>query len=125
MIYNKTGYSSALQASVDYAWFKSLVIVAAVVNDGSSVPGLADGDCFVIFFFKQNTAYELPLCDWSSDVCSSDLATVEKTPYRKCARCWRHRESVGQSSAHPDLCDRCESVVASAKKMEGRAPASP
>jgi isoleucyl-tRNA synthetase len=52
-------------------------------------------------------------------------AIVEKTPYGKCARCWRHRESVGQSSAHPDLCDRCESVVASAKKMEGRAPASP
>src|SRR6476620_7982415 len=52
-------------------------------------------------------------------------ATVEKTPYRKCARCWRHRESVGQSSAHPDLCDRCESVVASAKKMEGRTAASP
>jgi isoleucyl-tRNA synthetase len=47
-------------------------------------------------------------------------AIVEKTPYAKCARCWRHRESVGQSSAHPDLCDRCESVVASAKKMEGR-----
>ena len=40
-------------------------------------------------------------------------ATVEKTPFAKCARCWRHRESVGQSSAHPDLCDRCESVVAS------------
>jgi isoleucyl-tRNA synthetase len=39
-------------------------------------------------------------------------ATVEKTPFAKCARCWRHRESVGQSSAHPDLCDRCESVVA-------------
>jgi len=52
-------------------------------------------------------------------------AIVEKTPYAKCARCWRHRETVGQSSAHPDLCDRCESVVASAKKMEGRAPASP
>jgi isoleucyl-tRNA synthetase len=52
-------------------------------------------------------------------------ATVEKTPYRKCARCWRHRESVGQSGAHPDLCDRCESVVASAKKMEGRTAASP
>src|SRR5712675_1809227 len=50
-------------------------------------------------------------------------AIVEKTPYGKCARCWRHRESVGQSSAYPDLCDRCESVVASAKKMEGRAPA--
>src|SRR5881296_1664687 len=26
------------------------------------------------FFFKQKTAYEVLLCDWSSDVCSSDLA---------------------------------------------------
>src|SRR3546814_18682321 len=25
------------------------------------------------FFFKQNTAYEMRISDWSSDVCSSDL----------------------------------------------------
>ena len=25
------------------------------------------------FFFKQKTAYEIKECDWSSDVCSSDL----------------------------------------------------
>ena len=25
------------------------------------------------FFFKQKTAYEIRNCDWSSDVCSSDL----------------------------------------------------
>src|SRR3546814_7826679 len=29
--------------------------------------------CF-FFFFKQKTAYELRISDWSSDVCSSDLA---------------------------------------------------
>ncbi len=28
------------------------------------------------FFFKQKTAYEMIGCDWSSDVCSSDLKTV-------------------------------------------------
>src|SRR3546814_10631354 len=28
--------------------------------------------CF--FFFKQKTAYEMRISDWSSDVCSSDLA---------------------------------------------------
>ena len=38
-------------------------------------------------------------------------ALVAKTPYAKCARCWRHRSTVGASKAHPDLCDRCESVV--------------
>ena len=27
----------------------------------------------VLFFFKQKTAYEVYQCDWSSDVCSSDL----------------------------------------------------
>src|SRR3546814_1781204 len=27
----------------------------------------------VFFFFKQKTAYELRISDWSSDVCSSDL----------------------------------------------------
>src|SRR3546814_5856427 len=28
-----------------------------------------------IFFFKQKTAYEMLMSDWSSDVCSSDLGT--------------------------------------------------
>src|SRR3546814_18954854 len=28
---------------------------------------------FVCFFFKQKTAYEMRISDWSSDVCSSDL----------------------------------------------------
>src|SRR5213596_4049958 len=28
---------------------------------------------FFFFFFKQKTAYEIRPCDWSSDVCSSDL----------------------------------------------------
>src|SRR3546814_16092185 len=29
---------------------------------------------FMFFFFKQKTAYEMRISDWSSDVCSSDLA---------------------------------------------------
>src|SRR3546814_18436710 len=29
--------------------------------------------CFYFFFFKQKTAYEMRISDWSSDVCSSDL----------------------------------------------------
>src|SRR3546814_5862704 len=30
---------------------------------------------FFFFFFKQKTAYEMRISDWSSDVCSSDLCT--------------------------------------------------
>src|SRR3546814_7303300 len=35
--------------------------------------------CF-FFFFKQKTAYELRISDWSSDVCSSDLAPEALPP---------------------------------------------
>src|SRR3546814_20601960 len=31
---------------------------------------------FVVFFFKQKTAYEMRISDWSSDVCSSDLKNL-------------------------------------------------
>src|SRR3546814_9311487 len=31
-----------------------------------------------VFFFKRMTAYELRISDWSSDVCSSDLAGAEQ-----------------------------------------------
>src|SRR3546814_12335019 len=34
---------------------------------------------FLIFFFKQKTAYEMRISDWSSDVCSSDLAAMMLT----------------------------------------------
>ena len=47
---------------------------------------------FVFFFFKQKTAYEILTCDWSSDVCSSDLLVVRR-------------------STHPPLCNDCMSDV--------------
>src|SRR3546814_8165017 len=31
---------------------------------------------FCVFFFKQKTAYEMRISDWSSDVCSSDLLDI-------------------------------------------------
>src|SRR3546814_19806743 len=33
-------------------------------------------DIMFFFFFKQKTAYEMRISDWSSDVCSSDLGVV-------------------------------------------------
>src|SRR3546814_12113080 len=43
--------------------------------------------CVFFFFFKQKTAYEMRISDWSSDVCSSDLAMiVRKVMYwNKCS----------------------------------------
>src|SRR3546814_13809190 len=57
------------------------------------------GDCLMFFFFKQKTAYELRISDWSSDVCSSDLRGTCRSanpgapsPRQVCLqrRCGRH-----------------------------------
>src|SRR3546814_274786 len=37
--------------------------------------------CVLFFFFKQKTAYEMRISDWSSDVCSSDLRSSR---FREC-----------------------------------------
>src|SRR3546814_6503972 len=37
---------------------------------------LVDVYLFFFFFFKQKTAYEMRISDWSSDVCSSDLLST-------------------------------------------------
>ena len=42
------------------------------VSDGGG--GEVGGGVGGFFFFKQKTAYEIYQCDWSSDVCSSDLS---------------------------------------------------
>src|SRR3546814_19862648 len=50
--------------------------------------------CF--FFFKQKTAYEMRISDWSSDVCSSDLRSR-----RTC--CNTFRRSDGSTSTSPAI----------------------
>src|SRR3546814_3385359 len=34
----------------------------------------------LFFFFEQKTAYEMRISDWSSDVCSSDLSALSRSP---------------------------------------------
>src|SRR3546814_5106000 len=45
--------------------------------------GLSEYRCLV-FFFKQKTAYEMRISDWSSDVCSSDLADRDAILAMRC-----------------------------------------
>src|SRR3546814_1532529 len=52
----------------------------------------------LLFFFKQKTAYEMRISDWSSDVCSSDLddpLALVFPDYAKrfahCGKCRQHR----------------------------------
>src|SRR3546814_2153149 len=48
----------------------------------------------VFFFFKQKTAYEMRISDWSSDVCSSDLVEEAPSPFVTPAM----RESMGEQA---------------------------
>ncbi|MEK7866880.1 MAG: isoleucine--tRNA ligase [Planctomycetota bacterium] len=41
-----------------------------------------------------------------------------RTPHARCVRCWSHRESVGRSSQHPLLCERCVSVISTGKPSQ-------
>src|SRR3546814_16399134 len=53
------------------------------------------------FFFKQKTAYEMRISDWSSDVCSSDLSRFTGAGEdRKCARI---TPEMGSEAANPPL----------------------
>jgi isoleucyl-tRNA synthetase len=75
---------------------------AVVLHSNSDVTTKIDKEELEEFFI---------LSDLTIHEANEATACVTKTPYRKCARCWRHRSSVGASKEHPDLCDRCESVV--------------
>lgn len=55
------------------------------------------------------------LSEKPEDAYATDLANVfiavQPSEHAKCVRCWHHREDVGQSDAHPELCGRCVSNV--------------
>src|SRR3546814_10130315 len=75
-----------------------LIIVSLVVN----VLYLCDeftGYLF-FFFFKQKTAYELRISDWSSDVCSSDLVPAVLPGVRDRRRAGAGFPGSGFHSAH-------------------------
>jgi isoleucyl-tRNA synthetase len=75
---------------------------AVVLTSDSEVTNKIDKEELEEFFI---------LSDLTIEQGKEASASVTKTPHQKCGRCWRHRAYVGTSKAHPDLCERCESVV--------------
>jgi isoleucyl-tRNA synthetase len=57
------------------------------------------------------------LGDLTIEQSSEAGASVTRTAFQKCVRCWRHRPSVGANRAHPDLCDRCVNVVVALEEI--------
>src|SRR3546814_6899597 len=67
-----------------------------------------------MFFFKQKTAYEMRIIDWSSDVCSSDLEGTTGLEH-VCQRLDRRRADVEDHLVGSDLVD-----VDGARRRVGR-----
>src|SRR3546814_6820246 len=55
---------------------------------------------FFCFFFKQKTAYEMRISDWSSDVCSSDLDDQEPELLAR-AGLEQHEAGAGENDPEP------------------------
>src|SRR3546814_2658093 len=72
----------------------------------------------MFFFFKQKTAYEMRISDWSSDVCSSDL--MRRRSLMPVRRNRANGEPDKRSAAH--ACRNRKSVPTFRRKKERRAP---
>src|SRR3546814_6167939 len=74
-----------------------------------------------VFFYKQNTAYDMRISDWSSDVCSSDLEghgfklKVESLPDRQF-------EMTKRMAAVPERFYGCHTLAVDGYVVEGLVP---
>src|SRR3546814_18707359 len=74
----------------------------------------------VFFFFKQKTAYEMRISDWSSDVCSSDLS-AGGNGFRNALACRQRCIDVGSAFEH----DRIDGDAVTGPKEAGHARLDP
>src|SRR3546814_4766285 len=70
----------------------------------------------MFFFFKQKTAYEMRISDWSSDVCSSDLVEPVTSKLKTLGLGAALQESV---AANPETIKAAEFSAASAEQESG------
>src|SRR3546814_8646299 len=68
------------------------------------------------FFFKQKTAYEMGIGDWSSDVCSSDLCPDVSALFRRP----RDRRNSAETSGHAGARARPCPIVRSEERSVGK-----
>src|SRR3546814_5342486 len=67
---------------------------------------------FIYFLFKQKTAYEMRISDWSSDVCSSDLSQSASAQSRPLGQ-----DTIERAQESADDV-RIEEIIVTAQKRE-------
>src|SRR3546814_10113482 len=71
------------------------------------------------FFFKQKTAYEMRISDWSSDVCSSDLSAFEQQQRQR-----EHLQSyIDRFKAQATKARQAQSRIKALARLQASAPA--
>src|SRR3546814_611073 len=79
----------------------------------------------LVFFFKQKTACEMRIRDWSSDVCSSDLVRKEQSG-EACRQTHFHRAGSGGTTDHYPRFDhaaqffRCKPILQTCEHLKLR-----
>src|SRR3546814_19438250 len=78
--------------------------------------------CTLLFFFKQKTAYEVRINDWSSDVCSSDpleaVATAKRIFAKGCAIEVLHPRRRYDPGRHPEAAVTALDFVEDARRAK-------
>src|SRR3546814_10788803 len=84
--------------------------------------GVVDVDSMIVvfFFFKQKTAYEMRISDWSSDVCSSDLDDLDRQGIRRQTASRVARVNAGLLDVLHDPADEDGFAVGQAETEERR-----
>src|SRR5881296_3657722 len=80
----RLAFNRSLRNDIKMRVFEATACGTLLLNKDLADNGQAE--MFLVFFFKQKTAYEMLLCDWSSDVCSSDLKLTNNGVDRKSTR---------------------------------------
>src|SRR3546814_7272598 len=77
--------------------------------------------CSLFFFFKQKTAYEMRISDWSSDVCSSDLiAAFRATGLQPIEHIGDQVADLAELRHAEAACGACGRADADAARLGGR-----
>src|SRR3546814_10168920 len=77
--------------------------------------------CIIVFFFKQKTAYEMRISDWSSDVCSADL--IHQRPAARAMDGKERADRGGQGSEpHVAINHTLARPVEVGHRFQGRLP---
>src|SRR3546814_17626505 len=83
-------------------------------------------DVVIMFFFKQKTAYEMRISDWSSDVCSSDLSARTPSTSNGCApRHWPSATSPSSSTTYLGPRSPAATSPRASNEPPARPPATP